>query len=200
MLLYLLRHGESEANVGGYINDDPEKRVELTAKGREQAARAAQALCGIRFSHAYASQFPRARQTAEIILAGRDVPLRIDARLNERRSGLDGQPVEAFNGLVRPDPVRIQPANGESFLQQMQRLRSFLDAIAQLHPEGIVLAVSHENPIQAAAAVAGKNVQAAARGSLGNCEWLRLEWPVQPSISRAGDESSGLKPGWPGPM
>jgi len=199
MLLYLLRHGESEANVGGYINDDPEKSVQLTAKGRDQAARAAQALRGIGFSHAYASQFPRARQTAEIVLAARNLPLGIDARLNERRSGLDGQPVEAFNGLVRPDPVRIKPANGESFLQQMERLRSFIDAIAQLHPEGIVLAVSHENPIQAAAALAGKNVEAAARGGLGNCEWLRLEWSVQPPISCAGEGFSGLKPGWPGP-
>jgi broad specificity phosphatase PhoE len=179
MLLYLLRHGESEANVDGFINDDPTRPVMLTTKGREQAATAAQALSGIGFSHAYASQFPRARQTAEIILAGRNLPLIVDARLNERRSGLDGQPVEAFNGLVRPDPVRIKPPNGESFLEQMARLRGFLDEIAQLHPAGVVLAVSHENPIQAAAALAGQDVETAVRGGLSNCEWLRLEWPRQ---------------------
>lgn len=178
MLLYLLRHGESEANVGGYINDDPEKPVLLTAKGQEQAATAAQAFSGIRFSHVYASQFPRAQQTAEIILAGRDLSLTIDARLNERCSGLDGQPVEAFNGLVRPDPVRIKPANGESFLEQMQRVGEFLDEIARHYPEGIVLAVSHENPIQAAAALAGRDVEAAARGGLANCAWLKMEWPA----------------------
>jgi alpha-ribazole phosphatase len=182
MLLFLIRHGESEANVGGFINDDPTRPVLLTAKGHEQAATAAQALRGIGFSHAYASQFPRARQTAEIILAGRDLSLTIDARLNERRSGLDGQPVEAFNGLVRPDPVRIKPANGESFLEQMQRVGEFLDEIAQHHPEGIALVVSHENPIQAAVALAGRDAEAAARGGLANCEWLRLEWPLQPPI------------------
>lgn len=186
MLLYFLRHGESEANVGGFINDEPTRPVLLTEKGSAQAATAAQALSGIRFSHAYASQFPRARQTAEIILAGRNLPLRIDARLNERRSGLDGQPVETFNGLVRPDPVRIKPANGESFLEQMARLRGFLDDIALLHPEGIVLAVSHENPIQAVAALAGRDVEAAARGGFANCEWLRLEWPLQPPTFGAG--------------
>ncbi|OYY95368.1 MAG: hypothetical protein B7Y41_02375 [Hydrogenophilales bacterium 28-61-23] len=185
MLLYLVRHGESEANVGGFINDDPTRPVLLTAKGRAQAVTAAQALSGISFSHAYASQFLRARQTAEIILAGRDLPLRIDARLNERRSGLDGQQVEAFNGLVRPDPVRIKPANGESFLEQMQRVGDFLEEIARRHPDGIVLAVSHENPIQAAAALAGQDVEAAARASLGNCAWLRLEWPPQPVTLRA---------------
>jgi broad specificity phosphatase PhoE len=82
--------------------------------------------------------------------------------------------------------VRIKPANGESFLEQMARLRSFLDEIAQHHPEVIMLAVSHENPIQAAAALAGRDVEAAARGSLANCEWLRLEWPLQPPIFCAG--------------
>ncbi|RQW78844.1 MAG: histidine phosphatase family protein [Geobacter sp.] len=186
MLLYLLRHGESEANVGGFINDDPEKPLQLTGKGREQAATAAQALSDIGFSHAYVSQFPRARQTAEIILAGRNLSLTMDARLNERRSGLDGQPVEAFNGLVRPDPVRIKPANGESFLEQMQRVGEFLDEIAQHYPEGIALVVSHENPIQAAVALAGRDAEAAARGGLGNCEWLRLEWPLQPPTFCAG--------------
>ncbi len=186
MHIYFLRHGESEANVGGFINDDPTRPVLLTTKGRAQAATAAQALSGISFSHAYASQFPRVRQTAEIILAGRDIQLRIDARLNERRSGLDGQPVEVFNGLVRPDPVRIKPASGESFLEQMQRVGDFLDEIVLRHPAGIVLAVSHENPIQAAAALAGRDVEAAARGGLANCEWLRLEWPLQPPTFCAG--------------
>ena len=177
MQFYLIRHGESEANVGGTINDDPTRPVGLTATGREQAASAAQALSSVAFRHAYASEFPRARETAEIILAGRDVPLLVDARLNERRSGLDGQPVEAFNGLVRPDPVRIRPVNGESFLEQMARLQGFLDEVALRHRDGVVLAVSHENPILAAAALAGRDVEEAARGSLGNCEWLLLEWP-----------------------
>jgi broad specificity phosphatase PhoE len=107
MRLYLLRHGESEANVGVFINDDPTRPVLLTAKGREQAATAAQALSCISFNHAYASQFPRAQQTAEIILAGRDLSLTVDARLNERRSGLDGQPVEAFNLETAVERARV---------------------------------------------------------------------------------------------
>jgi broad specificity phosphatase PhoE len=175
MRLYLLRHGESEANVGGYINDDPTRPVSLTARGREQAAAAAEKLRDVAFTHAYASRFPRAQQTAALV--GRGLALTIDARLDERRSGFDGQPVEAFNGLVRPDPVRIKPPLGESFLEQMQRLRGFLDEVAARHPEGVVLAVSHENPILAAAAVAGRDVEQAARGGLGNCEWVCLEWP-----------------------
>lgn len=178
MKLFLVRHGESEANVAGVINDDPAKPVNLTPRGREQAKEAVSGLSGVAITHAYASEFPRARQTAEIILAGLglNLPLNVDARLNERRSGLDGQPVEAFNGLVRPDPVRIRPEKGESFLEQMVRLRGFLDACARRHPEAVVLAVSHENPILAVAALSGAPLEESARGSLANCAWLGLEW------------------------
>lgn len=174
MRVYLVRHGESEANVAGFINDDPGRWVALTHTGRAQAETAANALRDIPFTHAYASEFPRARQTAEIILAGRDLPLVVDARLNERHSGLDGQPVEIFNDLVRPDPVRIKPANGESFLEQRARLQGFLDEIARQHPEGVVLTVSHENPILAATALT--DLEAAARGAVGNCDWRVLDW------------------------
>jgi broad specificity phosphatase PhoE len=176
--LYLVRHGESESNVAGIINDDPARPVSLTERGRRQARAAAGGLRGIPFTSAYASRFPRARQTAEIILAGLGLalPLHIDARLDERRSGLDGQPVEAFNGLVRPDPVRIRPEKGESFLEQMQRVRKFLDEVAATCPDAVVLAVSHENPILAASALAGRDPEDAARGSIGNGEWLLLDW------------------------
>lgn len=180
MRLYLLRHGESEANVAGIINDDPYRPVALTPRGCEQAEAAAEGLRAVAISHAYASQFLRARQTADILLAalGLDLPLRLDPRLNERRSGLDGRPVEAFNGLVRPDPVRIRPVAGESFLEQMARVGWFFDDAAQRHPDAVVLAVTHENPILAAAALAGRPVEEAARGGIGNCEWIVVEWPT----------------------
>ncbi len=174
--IYLVRHGESEANVAGIINDDPARAVRLTPNGRAQAEAAARELATVRFSSAYTSEFLRARETAAIILAGREPDIVVDARLNERRSGLDGQPVEAFNGLVRPDPVRIRPPRGESFEQQMARVGAFLDEVARRHAGGIVLAVSHENPILAAAACAGRDPEDAARGSIGNCQWLCVDW------------------------
>lgn len=184
MRIYLVRHGESEANVAGIINDDPYRPVALTPRGCHQAESAAAVLREVAFTHAYSSQFLRARQTADIILAtlGPALPLRLDPRLNERRSGLDGQPVEAFNGLVRPDPVRIRPAAGESFLEEMARVGWFFDDAVQRHPEAVVLAVSHENPILAVAALAGRPVEEAARGGLGNCEWIVVDWPAPVTV------------------
>jgi len=173
----MVRHGESEANVTDRINDDPSRIVNLTVRGRDQAEAAAIGLRGMRFTHAYASEFPRAIQTAEILLRHSACKLRIDARLNERRSGMDGLPVHTFNHLIRTDPLRIKPMRGESFVEQMERLGSFMDEIAARHPEGTVLAVSHENPILAAQALLVDDPERIALGNIANCAWVELTWP-----------------------
>lgn len=175
--IILVRHGQSEANVAHCINDDPLRPVGLTELGREQAEAVASELAALDFDCAYVSEFPRARQTAGIILSGRACPLMIDARLNERRSGMDGQPVHAFNELIRPDPVNFRPENGESFLEEMARLNAFLDEVHARHAGGRILAVSHENPILAALALSGMAPIEAALGSIANCATVELSWP-----------------------
>ncbi|HXU93515.1 MAG TPA: histidine phosphatase family protein [Gallionella sp.] len=178
MKIILVRHGESEANVTHIINDDPARAVSLTERGRAQAEEAAGRLRDMPFTYAYASEFLRAQQTAEILLRHHACPLQIDARLNERRSGMDGQPVHVFNDLVRPDPLRIRPEGGESFLEQMERLRSFLDETAARHADGVVLAVSHENPIVAALALTVADPDQVVRRNIANCEAVELDWPI----------------------
>ncbi len=174
--IIFVRHGESEGNVAHVINDNPERVVNLTERGRAQAEMAAQALRGQRFTHAYASEFPRAQQTAEILLRYQSCELNIDPRVNERRSGMDGLSVNVFRDLVRPDPLRVKPPKGESFAEQIERLRGFLEEIVRRHPAGRVLVVSHEDPILAALAAAGRDPEDAARGGIGNCEWVELVW------------------------
>ena len=68
MKITLIRHGESLANVGHFINDNPAKPVHLTDKGRAQAESLALRLRDEIFTHAYASEFPRTQQTANILL------------------------------------------------------------------------------------------------------------------------------------
>lgn len=178
MKILLIRHGESEANVAHYINDDPARPVNLTERGRAQAEAAADELRAVRFTHAYASEFLRAQQTAEILLRHHACPLHIDARINERRTGMDGMPVDEFVELVCSDPLRIKPERGESFLEQMERLRGFMDELAARHPEGKVLGVSHENPILAALALTADDPEQVVRASIANCAWVELDWPV----------------------
>ncbi|BBI99897.1 hypothetical protein FGKAn22_15900 [Ferrigenium kumadai] len=186
MKIVLVRHGESEANVAHVINDDPTRAVNLTERGRAQAEEAAGRLRDVPFTHAYASEFLRAQQTAEILLRHHDCPLQIDARLNERRTGLDGQPVHVFNDLVRPDPLHIRPEGGETFLEQMERLRGFLDEVAARHPDGVILAVSHENPIVAALALTVADPGQVVRRNITNCEAVELDWPLVDASRQGG--------------
>jgi len=176
MKVVLVRHGESEGNVRHEINDDPMRIVNLTARGRRQAEAAAERLRDVPFKHAYVSAFPRAQQTMDILLRHHDLHPVVDARLNERISGMDGLHVDLFNDLVRPDYLHIKPPRGESFTQQMERLRSFLDEAAARHPQAMALVVSHENPIIAALTLLSDTPETACLQKLDNCGSVEIEW------------------------
>ena len=60
--LYLIRHGESTANVGGPAV--PDKQVVLTERGHEQAQGLAQRLSHVHSSAVYTSELQRTQQTA----------------------------------------------------------------------------------------------------------------------------------------
>jgi alpha-ribazole phosphatase len=177
MKITLIRHGESVANVGHFINDDPRKAVGLTEKGRAQAEALALRLNNETFTHAYASEFPRAQQTAKIILQNHACKLNIDARLNERKSGMDGMAVHLFNDQVKLNPLHFKTQHGESFIEQMERVRRFLDELSSRHPDGKILAVSHENPIIAVLALTVKDPATVVFNNLENCGQLELNWP-----------------------
>jgi broad specificity phosphatase PhoE len=177
MRIILVRHGESEGNVRQEINDNPARIVNLTDKGRAQAAAAGEALRVRRFAHAYVSEFARAQQTAQIILRHQACELSVDSRLNERRSGMDGLPVHVFNDQARADLLHFKSPQGESFLEQMERLRSFLDKSSGSHPDGLVLAVSHQDPILAAQALTASDPEEVAARQMRNCEWVEIVWP-----------------------
>lgn len=178
MRLFLVRHGQSQANVDDLINDDPHEPVALTEQGRVQAQTAAeilrQQLRGEPFFMAWCSEFLRARQTAEILLAGMDSDLLEDVRINERHSNLNGQPTAAFNDLVRPDPLNIRPAGGEDFHEVMARMASFLESL-KTYSQGPLLAVSHENPMQAVLALLGIEPAQAVRHRLANCAMIECQ-------------------------
>lgn len=176
MKVVLVRHGESEGNVLDVINDDPMRVVNLTARGRQQAEAAAERLRDMPFTHAYVSEFPRAQQTMEILLRHHDLHPVVDVRLNERISGMDGLHVDLFNDLVRPDYLHIKPPKGESFLEQMERLRSFLDEAATRHPQARVLVVSHENPIIAVLTLLSITPEQTCLQKLDNCGSVEIEW------------------------
>lgn len=70
MILYMIRHGESEANAGGYHSGWG--CVHLTEKGRIQAEKTRALLKDIPIDELYVSDILRAQETAEIIFPEKD--------------------------------------------------------------------------------------------------------------------------------
>ena len=73
MRLLLARHGQSVWNAERRFQGATD--VPLSPLGRAQAEALGQALRGRRLAAAYVSPFRRARETAQLALAGTDVPL-----------------------------------------------------------------------------------------------------------------------------
>lgn len=83
--VYLLRHGEvSYIEQGRAV---PPESVSLNEQGRAQAAAAAQALAGVLFDRVVCSGLPRTRETAQIVLGERALPIEEVPALHEIRGG-----------------------------------------------------------------------------------------------------------------
>src|SRR6185436_8566163 len=96
-LFVLTRHGQSELNVTCHVNGDPAVSVELTAQGAEESARLGVEVAGVGFDLCVHTRFGRTRQTAELALAGRSVPLEIEPLLDDIDVGdLEGNTIDDY--------------------------------------------------------------------------------------------------------
>ena len=81
MKLWLVRHGETEANVAGlYSGHAP---TALTERGTRQAQTLGKRLRAVPFQRAFCSELERTQRTASLLLGDRNVPLQSFAALNE---------------------------------------------------------------------------------------------------------------------
>jgi broad specificity phosphatase PhoE len=85
--VYLMRHAEAE-----YVRPDgtraPDSRVvPLTARGRKEAGAMGELLTDIPFDRAICSGMPRTRETAALVLSGRNLDVAIVPELEEIRGG-----------------------------------------------------------------------------------------------------------------
>ena len=84
--VYIIRHGESEANVSEFLDISPNNYIfdaELTKKGREQARKTSEKLNDIEFNSVICSPLSRALQTYEIIFSKRNLKLYINPLMRE---------------------------------------------------------------------------------------------------------------------
>jgi broad specificity phosphatase PhoE len=145
----LARHGESEYSVRGAINGDVAVPVALTEVGREQARRLGHLIRDDPIELCVTSEFGRVIETADIALAGRDVPRLVLPELNDILVGeWEGKPLADYRVWARSNrPETVAEGGGESRAATVRRyVRAFRTVLAR--PERVVLIVAHGLPIR----------------------------------------------------
>lgn len=150
MRLWLVRHGETEANVAGlYSGHAP---TPLTERGIAQAQSLSGLLRNVPFDNVLCSELERARHTTQLILAEREVPVRNMPELNEMFFG-DWE-MRHHRDLAREDAENYAvwcndwqnatPTNGEGFQAFSQRVEHFIAQLADYKDSQNLLVVSHQ--------------------------------------------------------
>jgi probable phosphoglycerate mutase len=178
--IVLVRHGETDWNRERRFQGHADPP--LNDAGRAQARVLARTLAAEPFEHAYSSPLRRALETAEILATGRAVAVEPEQSLLEvdvgSWSGLTVAEVEARFpvGHRRWLETRSGWEDGETHEELGRRVLSGLAALAERHPAGHLLAVTHGGPIRCvAAALRGLPFEAARHdvGYIVNCGVLR---------------------------
>lgn len=150
--LLIVRHGETEWNAQHRYQGQSD--VPLSDAGRAQARALVGRLEREPLTAAYVSDLGRAVETAEIILAGRDVPLIKESRLREMNFG-------ALEGLTFKDAYARYPAEIDAWLKDYNtplpggedldsfaaRVGSLLGELQANHDGQVILLVAHGGPL-----------------------------------------------------
>ena len=126
-MLYIMRHGRTDWNDRHKLQG--RTYIPLNEEGRRMAEKAAEEYRHIRLDECWCSPLIRARETAEILLRGRGVPIRTDERLQEMSFGdYEGQE----NSFSIPDcPVNIIFKEPEKYTESVGGAETFDELFAR---------------------------------------------------------------------
>ena len=142
------RHGESTLNSENRINGDPAVPVALTEQGREEARLLGLQVAHIRLEVCICTRFTRTRETAEIALEGRDVPIEVEPLLDDIDVGdLEGIPLEDYRAWKREHTRRDPFPGGESLDAAARRYAHAFRKLLE-RAETAMLVVTHEIPLR----------------------------------------------------
>ena len=154
-LFILARHGQSELNLVQRVNGDPSISVGLTAQGEDEARGLGLQVANLGLDLCVHTRFGRTRETAEIAIGDRAVPLRAERLLDDIDVGtLEGGTIDDYRAWKaahrRADPF----PEGESLDDAARR---YADGFERLLEEAAdrVLVVCHEIPVRYALNAAG---------------------------------------------
>lgn len=148
MILYMIRHGETDWNVERKLQGMTD--IPLNGNGRRAAELTREGLRDVKFDVAFSSPLSRAKETAEIILEGTNVEIIVDERIREVGFGsFEGTDSSEFAEGIKKfftQPELFEATNGaESYESLLKRERSFWDDLCTnpQYQDSTVLLVTH---------------------------------------------------------
>ncbi len=155
--MLLVRHGTTPTT--GAVLPGRAPGLHLADAGVAQAEAAAARLAALpRVDAVYCSPLERTRETARPIGAARGLPVKADRGLLECDFGeWTGRPLKELAKepawtTVQRYPSGFRFPGGESFVEMSARITGALQRLVERHRSGVVVAVSHADPIKAAVA------------------------------------------------
>lgn len=132
-MLYIIRHGRTDWNEQHRIQGRTD--IPLNDAGREMAAAAAVEYKNVHFDVCFCSPLLRAKETAEILLRGRDVPILFDERLREMSFGIYEGIKDSFSIpdcpvnvlFFSPERYTVPVEGGESLDELFARTSAFVE-------------------------------------------------------------------------
>jgi probable phosphoglycerate mutase len=180
--------------------------LHLADSGKAEAEAVAERIGEIKgVSAVYASPLERARETAAPIGKILGQKVNIHKGLLECDFG-DWTGAQLTALMKKPEWTTVQKApstfrfpHGESFTEMQQRMVTALDDIRAKHPGGIVVCVSHADPIKAAVAHAmGTHIDLFQRIVISTCSVSAVAYstsgPVVLTVNSTGGSLADLRP------
>lgn len=203
-LILMVRHGRTPTT--GKVLPGRAPGLHLADSGKAEAEAVAKRIGEMKgVTAVYASPLERARETAAPIgkILGKKVIIH-KGLLECDFGNWTGAQLGAL--MKKPEWATVQRApstfrfpNGESFTEMQQRMVSALDDIRAKHPGGIVVCVSHADPIKAAVAHAmGTHIDLFQRIVISTCSVSAVAYspsgPVVLTVNSTGGSLADLRP------
>ncbi len=202
--MLLVRHGQTPTT--GRLLPGRAPGLHLAELGVQQAERAGDRIAELkRVDAIYCSPLERARQTAAPIGKAIGIRPKVDRGLLECDFG-DWTGAELKQLMKLPEWRTVQKApssfrfpNGESFTEMQVRIVTALDRLRARHPGGVIVCVSHADPIKAAMAHAlGTHIDLFQRIVISTCSISAITWstdgPIALTVNSTGGSLSELTP------
>lgn len=178
MKIYYVRHGQTDLNLAKKMQGGGTEK-ELNETGVSQAYNTKKELENVKYDLVICSPMKRAKQTAEIIKEGRDIPIITDERIRERKLGdYEGRDVtEEMENNIWDYKLNYNIPNGENLHDFEKRIDEFFDDIKEKYHDKSVLIVAHGGIAKVIKAhlYGMPESQNLAEISMNNCEIIETE-------------------------